>query len=175
MTIRKEDTSTKPLATIDPGKILLTEITSGKQASLSDLMEKRSTVVVLLDPDSEPSKHILNDLGPNLIQFNRWKGCFLFVNVQEKGSANAVFHNYHLPAKSSFTIDSKNELAQVVTSLIAKEAKNDLPAVLFVLPKGEVRMLSTGYKIGMGESLVQLIQKLENEEPVLTKASCTTP
>ena len=175
LTIRKEDTSTKPLATIDPGKILLTEITSGKQASLSDLMEKRSTVVVLLDPDSEPSKHILNDLGPNLIQFNRWKGCFLFVNVQEKGSANAVFHNYHLPAKSSFTIDSKNELAQVVTSLIAKEAKNDLPAVLFVLPKGEVRMLSTGYKIGMGESLVQLIQKLENEEPVLTKASCTTP
>ena len=175
LTIRKEETTTKPFAKIDPGKIWLTEIASNKPSSLTDLMRQRSTVVVLLDPDSEPSKHILNDLTPNQVQFNSWKGCFIFVNVPEKGSVNAVFQNYQLPAKSSFTIDSKNELNQFITSLVAKEAKNDLPAVLFLQPTGEVMMLSLGYKIGMGESLIQLIQKLEKEDQVLTKVSCTTP
>jgi len=175
LTIRKEETITKPLSLLDPKKISLTEIKGNRKSTLSDLMGQHSAVVVLLDPDSEPSKHLLNDLAPYLAQFNSWKGSFIFANTQEKGAANAVFQNYKLPVNSFFTMDATNELDKVITSINRKEAKNDLPVVMFLRKTGEVMMMGTGYKIGMGDALLQLIKNLENDASDKLKSSCTTP
>ena len=175
LTVRKEETISKPVAYLDPKKVALTEINLNKTVTLAELMGQESAVVVLLDPDSEPSKHILNDLAPYNSPFNSWKGRFIFVNIFEKGSAGAVFQTYKLPARSIFTADSKNELEKSITIITGKETKNYLPAVLYATQTGDVMMLSTGYKIGMGESLMQLIKKLENKKAVLLKNSCTTP
>ena len=163
------------MAYLDPKKVALTEINLNKTVTLAELMGQESAVVVLLDPDSEPSKHILNDLAPYNSPFNSWKGRFIFVNIFEKGSAGAVFQTYKLPARSIFTADSKDELEKSITIITGKETKNYLPAVLYATQTGDVMMLSTGYKIGMGESLMQLIKKLENKKAVLLKNSCTTP
>jgi len=175
LTIRKEETITKPLSLLDPKKISLTEIKGNRKSTLSDLMGQHSAVVVLLAPDSEPSKHLLNDLAPYLAQFNSWKGSFIFANTQEKGAANAVFQNYKLPVNSFFTMDATNELDKVITSINRKEAKNDLPVVMFLRKTGEVMMMGTGYKIGMGDALLQLIKNLENDASDKLKSSCTTP
>ncbi len=173
--LRKETATRKPLGFLDPASIHLTDITRNNETILADLMMNRSAVIVLLDPDSEPSKHILIDLGPFISQFNDWDGCFIFVNTRDKGSKSEVFQNYRLPAKTSLSVDKKNELEQKLTPIAGKEVKNNLPAVVFCEPNGEVLMLATGYKIGMGESLLQLIKNIGSDKARISKTSCTTP
>jgi hypothetical protein len=173
--LRKEDTDLRLLGRLDLAGIHLSDITNNTILTLADLMKNRNAVIVLLDPDSEPSKHILNDLGPFISQFDLWDGRFIFINIKEKGDRSEVFQNYKLPAKTSFALDTKNEFEEKLTLITIKEAGNNLPAVVFCLPGGEVLMIATGYRIGMGESLLQIIKNIEENPEQLTKSSCTTP
>jgi hypothetical protein len=143
-------------------------------ALLSQLMKNKGAVIVLLDPDSEPSKHILNDLGPCINQFNNWNGQFIFANISEKGSKVNVFQNYKLPNNTCLTVDSKKELEIALTSLTGKEAKSKLPIVVFCQPSGEVFMLSTGYRIGIGEALFQKIKDAESNASAGISKNCIT-
>ncbi len=175
VTLRKEEKSLKPFGFIDPTKIHLTDPAKNQAVTLSDLIQGASSVIVLLDPDSEPSKHILNDLGPYAVQFNNWNGRFIFVNIADKKTVNPVFKTYQLPAKTSYAVDSENELAQILTTVLNKDSKTNLPVAAFCQPSGEVLLISSGYKIGMGEQLVQLIKSSAGQNGMQTKTSCTTP
>jgi hypothetical protein len=173
--LRQEVTSMKPIGLIDPAKIHLIETRKDTVALLSQLMKNTGAVIVLLDPDSEPSKHILNDLAPYINQFNGWNGQFVFSNIAEKGSKVNVYQNYKLPEKSCLTVDSKMELEVALSRLTVKEAKNNLPIVIFCRSNGEVMMISTGYRIGIGEELSQKIKDTESNASTMTMKSCTTP
>ncbi len=173
--LRKEEATLKPVGTIDPKKIHLSVTAKNESVTLAELMQNTNSVIVLLDPDSEPSKHILNDLAPYKDQLNSWKGRFIFANISEKGTAESIFKTYHLPEKTTFSIDSYSELTQEIAKVSGKDAKNNLPFVLFCQPAGEILLISSGYKIGMGELLMQMIKRIEKEDIFLNKASCTTP
>ena len=173
--LRKEVTALKPVGRIEHDKIHLTNAAETKTMTMAGLMQNTSSVFVLLDPDSEPSKHILNDLSPFNDQFNQWEGRFFFVNTSEKGTVSSIYKNFQLPAKTSFCIDSANELAMVISRFSGKEAKNNLPVVIFCQPTGEMLFVSFGYKIGIGEQIMQMIKKVEANNAVQGKASGTTP
>ncbi len=173
--LRNEASTLKPVGLIEPGKIHLLYPVKNQPATLADLMQKESSVIVLLDPDSEPSKHILNDLAPYINQFNQWKGRFVFVNCAEKSKKNDTFQNYKLPARSVFSADTNNELAQVLTTIQNREAKSNLPCVIFCKASGDVMMISSGYKIGIGEQLMQVIKKSDQKGDSRNQPSCTTP
>jgi 5S rRNA maturation endonuclease (ribonuclease M5) len=173
--LRKEEVSLKSMGFLDPANIHLTVDVRDQEKTLADLMMRRSAVIVLLDPDSEPSKHILNDLGPFINQFNSWEGCFVFVNTREKESKNGAFRNYKLPAKTFYAVDAKKELERKLTLIAGMEVKNSLPMVVFCQPNGDLLLISSGYRIGMGESLLQLINKIGEVKVPSTKTSCTIP
>jgi hypothetical protein len=173
--LRQEEALLKSVGTIDPSKIHLSVPAQNKLVSLADLMQNTNSVIVLLDPDSEPSKHILNDLAPYEDQLNNWKGRFIFANVSEKSKVGSIFKTYHLPARTTFSIDSANELARAITNISGKDAKTVLPIVIFCQQGGEVLLMDIGYRIGTGEQLLQLIKKTETINATTTKASCTTP
>ena len=172
--LRQEATTLKPIGLIDPAKIQLMEIGIKNAASLSILMKNTDAVIVLLDPDSEPSKHILNDLAPYIEQFNNWKGQFIFANISEKGDKVNAFQNYKLPLKTCLTVDSRREMEFMLTSLTGKEAKNNLPIVVFCQPAGEVLMINTGYRIGIGEALLQRIKDTESNASNGISKNCIT-
>jgi hypothetical protein len=138
-------------------------------------MEKNSSIIILLDPDSEPSKHILNDLAPYIEQFNQWNGRFIFVNISEKAAKSAIFQTYKLPSKIAFAVDTKNELRKEMTNLTVMGSTSNLPVVVFCQPSGEVLMVYTGYKIGVGEQLLQLIKRLEEGCVPASQARCAAP
>ena len=172
--LRKEETTLKPVGLFEPAKIHLSVSAKNELVTLADLMQNSNSVIVLLDPDSEPSKHILNDLSPYADQLNSWKGRFIFANIAEKGKASSIFKTYHLPEKTTYIVDSANELAKAITHISGKDSKNGLPVVIFCQPAGEVLLMATGYRIGTGEMLLQLIKRTENQNVVQPKASCTT-
>jgi len=172
--LRNPDISLKSAGLLNPSAINLSLADQEKEVSMAGLMEKSSAVILLLDPDSEPSKHILNDLAPYIPQFNRWLGRFIFVVTGDKKGETRVFQNYKLPENIIFAVDGNHELANKITSITGKEAKQGLPLVLFSLPSGELLMISSGYKIGMGEILLQLINELKTREANQLRKSCTT-
>jgi hypothetical protein len=162
--LRKEVAEIKILGRCEPGKITLNSLSDNSGVRLSDLMKTKNSVIVLLDPESEPSKHILNDLQPYTEQFDNWAGQFIFVVVSGKEVKSGTFNNYRLPSGKYFAADKRNELGQMLTPLTGKISVNTLPVVIFCQPTGEILLTSSGYKIGIGEQLLQLIKRLEGKE-----------
>lgn len=171
--LRKEESALKILGRCDPAKINLTSLPESREMQLSGMMKAQNSVVVLLDPESEPSKHILNDLEPYTEQFDHWPGQFIFVVVQGKEMKSATFRNYRLPLKTNFAADTKDTLGQMLTPLTGKISVNTLPVVFVCLPSGEIVFTSSGYKIGIGEQLLQLIKRLEDLPSKLPGPACS--
>ncbi|MFY9151851.1 MAG: transglutaminase domain-containing protein [Prolixibacteraceae bacterium] len=185
-TIEKGKTSTVPVemrresaALIPSGKLDLTALNllkEGNPVSLSSLATGNYSVLVVLDPDKEPSKHILNDLGPYVDQFNRWGGQFLFAMPAEKAAQAGVLKTYQLPAKMESGVDSGDNILNAVSAVYGSGLKDKLPLVLFCDAAGQVYLFSSGYKIGMGEQLLKVISAIESNQKMLeAKASCSKP
>ena len=134
----------------------------------------KHSVIVVLDPDKEPSKHILNDLGPYVDHFNKWGGLFIFAMSDEKATQAGVLKTYKLPAKMEIGIDRDGSILNAISSVYGDGLKDKLPLVLFFDETGNVYMFSSGYKIGVGEQLLKVISMLESKRKLTgVKASCS--
>lgn len=159
------------------GKLNLDQLNidkEGKSVSLSSLVAGKYSVLVLLDPDKEPSKHILNDLGPYVDHFNKWDGQFIFAIPTEKAGQAGVLKTYQLPAKLECGIDVHDQILNAISANYGSGLKDKLPLVLFCDISGNIYLYSSGYKIGMGEQLLKVISAVEaNKKMVEAKASCS--
>jgi len=164
----------KPSGKLDLDKLKLE--TAGKTESLSSLAIGRYSVLVILDPGQEPSKHILNDLGPYVDHFNRWGGQFVFVLSAGTANQAGVLKTYPLPAKTTIGTDPNNNLLNAASSLSGNSLKDKLPLVLLCDATGDVYLFSSGYRIGIGEQLLKVISAIQsNPKSVKIKSSCSKP
>lgn len=174
--LRKESGELKSSGKLDLKKLNLQMSADGNSVSLSSLTAEKYSVLVLLDPDKEPSKHILNDLGPYVDHFNKWGGSFIFAMPVEKAGQAGVLKTYQLPATMKSGIDPGNQILNAVSAIYGSGLKDKLPLVLFCDASGNVYFFSSGYKIGIGEQLLKIISAIEaNPKMVDPKASCSKP
>jgi hypothetical protein len=173
-TIEKEKLTTVPVELRtqsgelkSSGKLNLDQLNlekEGKAVSLSSLAAGKYLVLVLLDPDKEPSKHILNDLGPYVDHFNKWGGQFVFAMPAEKAAQAGVLKTYQLTAKTESGIDPDGNILKAISSVYGDGLKDKLPLVLFCDAKGNVFLFSSGYKIGIGEQILKVISAFESNK-----------
>jgi hypothetical protein len=175
VTLRNETTLSRSYGKISPEKINLMETGNQKEVPLNTLMQNENSILVLMDPESEPSKHILNDLAPYVDQYNSLNMNFIFVTTPGKRSVGNIFRNYKTPVRSQFTADIKDELAKAFTALTGRQLSDILPVVVFCRPSGEIPMISEGYKIGIGEQVLQVISREETKSGKPATTKCTTP
>jgi len=174
--LRKQSGELKPSGKLDLNALNLQKTNDGKNVSLSSVVGGKYAVLVVLDPDKEPSKHILNDLGPYVDHFNKWGGQFVFAMPAEKAGQAGVLKTYQLPAKMESGIDPNDQILNAVSAIYGTGLKDKLPLVLFCDASGNVYLYSSGYKIGMGEQLLKVISAIEsNPKTVEAKASCSKP
>lgn len=148
--IRKDPANKKILGKIDLEKLY--NITG--LAHLSQSCTKHGGQVILwIEPDDEPSRHILNDI-PNLkSEFDAWGGNFLFLTDSPYTPENSA----GLPANLSFAIDSKlTALQNFVTFNSPVEFTR--PCVILTDKNGNIIFISTGYRIGIGEQILKSIR-----------------
>jgi len=173
---RKQSGELKPSGKLDFDALNLQKTSDNKTVSLSSVVAGKYTVLVVLDPDKEPSKHILNDLGPYVDHFNKWGGQFVFAMPAEKAGQAGVLKTYQLPAKLESGIDLGDQILNAISAIYGSGLKDKLPLVLFCDANGNVYLYSSGYKIGMGEQLLKVISAIEaNPKTVEAKASCSKP
>jgi len=174
--LRKQSGELKPTGKLDFTTLNLQKTSDSKIVSLSSVVAGKFAVLVVLDPDKEPSKHILNDLGPYVDHFNKWGGQFVFAMPAEKAGQAGVLKTYQLPSKMESGIDPNDQILNAISAIYGSGLKDKLPLVLFCDATGNVYLYSSGYKIGMGEQLLKVISAIEsNPKTVDPKASCSKP
>ena len=172
--LRKEVDTIKPTGRMDTGSIHLTDIGSGATSLFKNLQSGKNAVLLLLDPNNEPSKHLLHDLSPYLKQFNDWEGVFIFVANQEKARETKIFKIYQLPKNSRLAEDSNQELEKALASLNNSRQPVNLPVVWLISASGEGYPVSSGYTIGIGETLLNQLKNLNSTPAAIPASQCTS-
>jgi len=173
--LRKQPGELKPSGKLNIDQLSLEKTGDSKVERLSLLVAGKYSVLILLDPDQEPSKHILNDLGPYVDHFNKWGGQFVFAMPAEKAAQAGVLKTYSLPAKMISGIDQDGNIFKAISAIYGDGLKDKLPLVLVCDEAGNVYLFSSGYKIGAGEQILKVIAGVEaNQKTRPVKISCTT-
>ena len=153
--LRQSANAPEPIGKLNFSKL---NILSGDEVvNLQQLANGKNMVLALLDPDKEPSKHILNDLTDYIEHFEAWSGQFVFVAAEDRPQLGQVLDSYRLPKNQVRGFDQNNHVLKAITDLMGEDVKNRLPLVLLTDPDGQVYLFSFGYKIGIGEQILKMI------------------
>jgi Transglutaminase-like enzymes, putative cysteine proteases len=146
--IRKDASEKKILGKIDLKKIYtLSHLNNSSQSCVND----KGLVIIWIDPEKEPTKHIFNDLPLLKTELDVWGGKFLFLSDSNSFNPESV---KGLPANTSFGID--NQMSVLKNSLkINLPPELNLPVVLITDRDGNILFISSGYRIGIGEQILK--------------------
>jgi len=151
----KENKSEKILGTLNYSKLL--NLIDGEKSKSCSLDKQSNTVVIIMQPDKEPSKHILNDIQLIKKDFEKTNSKIIFIIPKEDESATFNITNYpNLPSSSIFRTANSSPTKLLEIKLKTKETRQ-LPKVMIITPKGEIIYHSEGYKIGVGNEILKEI------------------
>ncbi|MDD3033014.1 MAG: transglutaminase-like domain-containing protein [Bacteroidales bacterium] len=120
----------------------------------SELYKNNGLVICFIDPDKEPTKHLMNEFPALKSELDKWRGRFLFVVPGSKISSSFNPEKYKdLPAKSDFVTKNSETLLKSFVDSSKIPFKDDYPLIFIVNEKGEIIFHSQGYKIGTTEYL----------------------
>ncbi len=156
ITLRQSANEPKPVASLDFSKLNVLTLPDKTPVNLHKLAGGQNLVIALLDPEKEPSKHILYDLTGYVDYFEAWPGKFVFLAAEDRPQLEKVLDSYQLPKNQVRGFDPSETVLKTLTGLFGEEVKNKLPLVLLTNADGAVFLFSSGYKIGTGEQLLKL-------------------
>ena len=154
--VKAGETTTKPielrrnqLPLPEYGRINPSLFTKGIRSGLA---------IAWIDPDKEPTKHLMADLRQKKAEFGKWKGEFILVFPSEEQMKSFV--------KSDATLLPKNVIYSFQSTFPVKLSDikvkttglKNLPVVIYLNGKGVINYLSEGYRIGIGDELLTLMQ-----------------
>jgi transglutaminase-like putative cysteine protease len=149
--IRKDITEKKTIGKIDLDKIYAL---AGNSDISQSCTKHNGLVVIWIDPEKEPTKHIFNDL-PNLkAELDAWGGNFIFLQQSESFNMKNI---KGLPLNSTFGFD--NQMTVLKNNLKFNQPTDiNLPFVVIADKDGNIYFVSSGYRIGIGEQILKYIR-----------------
>ena len=134
----------------------LTALIKSKNCTAKATQENFNIVLAIIEPDKEPSKHVLNDIQKVKNDLDKLNSTYIFIIQKKNLSATFKAEDYNLPYNSAFVVVEENPKS-LLNINIEKESKNALPMVLIINKKGEIIYHSEGYKIGIGNDILKLL------------------
>ncbi len=156
ITLRQSSNEPHPVATLDLSKLNVLTLPGKTPVNLRELAGGQNLVIALLDPEKEPSKHILYDLTGYVEHFEAWPGKLVFLAAEGRLQLGKVLDSYQLPKNQFRGFDPNGTVLKTLAGLFGEEVKDRLPLVLLINADGAVYLFSSGYKIGTGEQLLKL-------------------
>lgn len=160
--IRKDELAAKSYGIFYPDDYQLREINQSYIDLLANITQNKDYIIVVLDPDKEPSKHILADISVSQEFFSHWNGTLVFLVPAESRVSMEQFKPYTLPGNAVIAIDLMNRLSSYCGKFVSNSGQGtveDFPYVLYIKKDGDIRFISSGYKIGINESLKKEISR----------------
>ncbi len=153
-----------------PQGIVVTAL-DGSTSRLDDFVARAGAVLAWIEPDREPSKHLIRELGELREEFTRTgAGIYLFVG-EEHSTVSLGGNGYReLPKSAQLSLDRNGECLKAVKAGLAETAgfaekaglsgpaQQSLPFVLVVGPDRVIRYVSAGYRLGVGMDVLRKLR-----------------
>ncbi|HEX7410745.1 MAG TPA: transglutaminase domain-containing protein, partial [Bacteroidales bacterium] len=160
--IRETGTKQEPWALLDVNGINLTDYKTGQSTGLAEVIRQNGVVMVWIDPDKEPSRHVMIDIPAVRGVFEHWGGSVIFLLDKNKVGRSFRPENFPgLPAQAIYVYDNNNMLLDRIEKLKGHKLTGNLPVIVVSDVLGNLVYFSEGYKIGVGEQLAKEIGRLK--------------
>lgn len=125
----------------------------------SGYYDPHGMVICFLEPDREPTKHIMNELPDYKTQFDKWSGKFVFVVPTDKTGKNFTPDRYkNLPENSTFILNNGEKIMDEFLKSANQSFRDNYPLIYIVDSKGQIIFYSEGYRIGVGDLISKTIK-----------------
>ncbi len=138
-------------------KAIVYDLSRETGLNLKALTANRSFIIVLIDPDKEPTKHLIEEILALGDQFSEWPGLIIIAVARDRVPEGFNQSTYpKLPSSSRLVYDSDDGLYQSLTQSLKKQQFN-LPVAIACRSNGDIIFCSEGYHIGTGEQLAKTL------------------
>jgi len=153
--IRKDTSPAEILGRFDLKSNIM--LTGGSDLTLEKMAQK-GVVITWIEPDKEPTKHILNDLPLLKKELDQWGGYFIFLtDTSGTGTTFKPETIKGLPSNSLFGTDNESVLLRQLCGGISCSTVR-LPLMILVNKTGDIIFRSEGYTIGIGEQILKKVR-----------------
>lgn len=135
--------------------ITLFNLNCGEQ-KLGQLIKPEGAIFIVLNPSTEPGKHILAELNEMKQSVNEWKGNVVLA------LARGITSNQPIISRDGFmriniVEDRNEELEQAMLSVLPSEKERLLPYVAYIDSRGNCYFISSAYQINTISNIFQVI------------------
>ncbi len=160
--IRQDFKPAEPWAMIKTSSCRFNRYADNKTILLSTLTADKGAILVWIDPDKEPSKHVLADIPAVKELIEKWGGGVVFLLASDKISASfKPAHFPNLPSQSIFAFDKEAKTLGIIENLRKRNSAANLPLIVITDKAGNLLYYSEGYKIGIGEQIAKAIAPIK--------------
>lgn len=132
---------------------------------IQGLQQKATTtegyILAWLEPEREPTKHLLRELAELRTEFEMWEGHLMLLITDEEEQAAVTLDP--LPGGVQIQIDPRQQLLAQWLKALHQESADQLPVVIVLDQQHQVRYFLQGYKLGTGKELLRVIQHMNKE------------
>jgi hypothetical protein len=130
-----------------------------KTVRLSEIINNKPSLIIFIESDKEPTKHVMVDLQPIKAKLEKWGGAVVFVlqsNKTPKTFSTEMFPG--LASQSSFVWDIESKFINKIEELKSMHLAESLPVIIYSDSKGNLSYFSKGYRIGVGDQLIKILK-----------------
>ncbi|MDD4847153.1 MAG: transglutaminase-like domain-containing protein [Bacteroidales bacterium] len=131
----------------------------GKEVKISDCIKDKQLILCFIDPNREPTKHTLKEMGQFKTQYETWGGNLFFVIPSDKNNTPFDAKKWNLPKQSQVIIDENAEWMNSILNSTNQEFRDNYPLIFIVNTDGGLIFKTEGYRIGTGELIYKSLQK----------------
>jgi len=158
---RKQTAVVPTLGHVNPNLPL--ESLDGKVMTLGSLAKERGLVIAWIEPDREPTKHLVREIRELAAEFRQAAAPIVLMVGDDKRTASFTPQHYgDLSGLVTFGRDDAQYAGLRNLSKDLPEAEADLryPAVFVLDNTCTVRHRSAGYKLGLGREIVKVLRNM---------------
>ncbi len=125
--------------------------------NLKNITGQNNFILLLIEPDKEPTKHLMEEIQTLASSFSDWPGQLIVAIAKDRLPPDFQPGTYpNLPARSVVVYDFKNQLQSAIGQAL-KLTSADLPLAVAVRSNDEIVFYSQGYRIGLAEQLMKTL------------------
>lgn len=133
-----------------------TPLAPNSKTRLSDYVSDKGVVVAVIDPDKEPTKHLIEDLKAVKQRLDQWGGYILLIVKSGKLTMSFNTASYsNLPKNIIWGYDASGDIGNAIDLMCGNNGGAQAPQVSVINGKGEIGYYSEGYSISLGETILK--------------------
>ena len=160
LVMRENEEEIQVIGTLD-AESLFKNAETGEVGSILSTTGRGYFVVAVLGARQEPTNHAMRNIASLSADFERWGRSMILLFRDEQGWNNFDANEFGtLPSTITYGIDIDDKNIEMLLKGVNLDNANTLPVFVIADTFGRIVFVSQGYTIGLGEQMMNVINKL---------------